>query len=148
MSPSWFRTWANFQIENPSVPSDYIVQLAISLKNRYSCLRLENTAKLYSTLNVMECERRYVVRQFSFRFLVWEPASSLGSLGKSHLLLKGLLLWHFREEELEDSPTCWAAGKSYRKELIWSMSLVNYLSLFTVFSQCLWYRVLRKRKKR
>lgn len=48
----------DFQIENPIVPPDCIVQLAISLKKRYSCLRLENTLKPYSTLNAMECERR------------------------------------------------------------------------------------------
>lgn len=110
MSPSWFTLWANFQRENPSVPSDCTVQLTIPPKNRYSCRRLENNSEAvqYTKCDGMWKKINGQATQLSIPHLR-EPASSLWSLGKSRLLLKGLLLWHFREEKLEDSSTCWVA---------------------------------------
>lgn len=147
MSPSWFRVWANFQRENPSVLSDCTVQMTIPPKNRYSCLRLENKSEAvqYTKCDGMWKKINGQATQFSIPRLR-EPASSLWSLGKSHLLLKGLFLWHFREEKLEDSSTCW---QKMLQEMILNLIYVpsNDLCLFTVFSRCLWYRALRNKKR-
>lgn len=110
MSPSWFRLRADFQIEKPSVPSNCTVQLTVPPKNRYSCLSLESNSEAvqYTKCDGMWKKINGQATQFSIPHLR-EPASSLWSLGESHLWLKGLLLWHFREEKLEDSSTCWVA---------------------------------------
>lgn len=74
-----------------------------------------------------------------------EPASSLRSLGKSHLLSKDLLLWHFEKKNWK---TLQHAGwQKMLQEMIINLIRDPSNYLFTVFSQCLWHGALMKNKR-
>lgn len=138
----------DFQIENPSVPSDCIVQLVIPLKNRYSCLKAGKYSEVvqYTKCDGMWKKIHGQATQFSIPHLRQSQLPPFKVLG---ILASYWKICYYGTSEKKNWKTLQHAGwQKLLQEMVINLIHIpsNSLSLFTVFSQCLWHRALRKKR--